>query len=937
MVAETYENRSHVDPDLTEPALYDGYRERTASKLEAHGRLSRSQFNRAIEGLAFEMLEREHFAIPHDVAASRAGGASALDLLISQHIIQPTANYALSPVRFRHGQFRNHTITGLARAGGILPVVWSAGLMRSAAAKAPYSMNSRMWSISPVGLSAAEYAATHDIPTRNALFAELLAIQPSRAIELAQYKGWWENLELGLFGHTLTSDVAYLVAHNLGGKVAEYPKLFDAVVRAIPSHFAFLFSQGTFDSCVSAAWSAIKPYFGQLPLNDSLSLLRSLVIKDVVSGDEAVGLYDTLPSREVANSGSSFDYDYMLYALLPIVLERLDGRAARSFFERTASKFAIANSNSGYNSDSPAIVLGADQSIYSSANIVCRKLSAPQSVAWASRMLIESHVAYLLPYSQAYTGHETVGPGHSQIGNQYSYQDNAWLLKVIVPELKVHLGKMSAAALKSLIGRAPQPISALHPTFRIRATVLALPTKNLDGLASELIGLCDVRGSIPSVADAVATRALESEPLARRYLEWAWKTREMLAQPDEARLLHTLIASRAHGAFASDLARSVVSSKHFAQLEPMQLAFFNQLDWASNNRALALELVQLAVDFGFKPGSWDSSYIIRVLREVVNDEALKVKVMTMPKLAPYLSEAFSAEDFRDPDAAAMIFANADASAKMSLLQKAGGWKTNLAIPLICLGLRDLDPAPDSEVEQRYRKDDASSITGVRVTAYWTLIQHIQRGDLTLSEIVEIGILETIGRETASYAAHHGLILLQVILNVAAREANFDLGIKAIDVASSFLTLHDDRIDEQIAHFITWWWNKVGNTYQELARSRLGGTESFLKMLLGRSLFAGDTGVIEELVSAVPTLSAKRSSWLAWNLWRTLNGESAPSLDSQVVQRLVDLLIQSPETDKYSTLSTLLVERQAEDQHFATTRFFKLIEISAVGYNLSFPI
>lgn len=119
LVAETYENRSHVDPDLTEPALYDGYRERTASKLEAHGRLSRSQFNRAIEGLAFEMLEREHFAIPHDVAASRAGGASALDLLISQHIIQPTANYALSPVRFRHGQFRNHTITGLARAGGI--------------------------------------------------------------------------------------------------------------------------------------------------------------------------------------------------------------------------------------------------------------------------------------------------------------------------------------------------------------------------------------------------------------------------------------------------------------------------------------------------------------------------------------------------------------------------------------------------------------------------------------------------------------------------------------------------------------------------------------------------------------------------------------------------------------------------------------------------
>ena len=119
LVVETYEKQSHVDPDLTEPKLYDSYRERIADKLEGHGRLPKSSFNRAISRLAREMLEREHFAVPHDVAATCAGSADVLDLLIGEGVLQTAANHELAPIRFRHGQFRNHTIAALATAAGI--------------------------------------------------------------------------------------------------------------------------------------------------------------------------------------------------------------------------------------------------------------------------------------------------------------------------------------------------------------------------------------------------------------------------------------------------------------------------------------------------------------------------------------------------------------------------------------------------------------------------------------------------------------------------------------------------------------------------------------------------------------------------------------------------------------------------------------------------
>ena len=695
-----------------------------------------------------------------------------------------------------------------------------------------------------------------------------------------------------------------------------------------------MFSQGTFDKYAIQAWSILKVHFATLPYDDALSLIRSLLLKGVVSASEAIQLHDSVPIRE--RDASSLNYEYTLYALLPVLLERLDVNAARIYFKKTVSKYAIANSNAGFSGDRAAIVLGADQNIYSSAKLVCDKMSLPQSIAWSSRMLIEAHTADGLQYSHKYVGREISGPGHSQIGNQYSYQDNAWLLKVIVPLLEVHLSKLPTIALKNLLSRVPRSISLLHPTFRIRATVLALPALCLGDIAAELIELCEIRQSIPSIADAVATRAMENDTLARAYLEWAWTKQKMLYQPDEAKLLHMLVAMKKHSKFAKELATRIVTSEEFSKVEPLQLAFFNQLTWASQDRRFALSLVTDALSFGYRPEQWDSQYIVRLLKEIIVDDGLKAEVFANAELGPYLPEAVSAEDFRDSENALRLFTNADISTRMTLLQNAGEWETDLATPLIRLGLHDSDPAPDSEVEERYQKGDSSVITGVRVTAYWALIRQIQRKALSISKLLQLDVLRIVGRETGAYGAHHGLILLQAVMNAALLEQDFAAGVKAAEISIRFLDLKDRRIDEQIASLLIWWSPKLTDDYRELLKLRLSNTEAYLSMLMGRSLFISDNNAINEFSNALPALSVEQQSWAALNLWRSLYAENAPSLDSNVVRAFVDLLIREPETEKYSAVARLLAERQGESPHFAITRLLRMITTS-VPKNIVFHL
>jgi hypothetical protein len=545
LIAEAYENEA-VDPNLTEPVLYEKYLSRKAARIALRTKRTDANIAHAILEVANVMLAADRVSLPYGRAYE---ASNVTDELIKEGLLRSDGKGRTPYVRFRFGRVRDNILSDKSFDA--------------------------LFGKPIVGRSALTFAALTNEDTRFAFIVRTLAENDLEAASLVREHGWWR--ELAKVPPTAIKRPILMLAYAREA-LHQYPELL-ALAGADPAglRLASIHRVGETPIPQWKAWLASATDEEQLHqvADLTLALMRSYNL----STEDAIEAIDILRSRLfqdrlLSREGHSF------WPLVGEVTKKLSVRDARLLLRRTLPSHALVNSSITM---MRAFYPGMDHPNEMMTVVSeLRERSTPTSFeAWASSTLL----AACMTEWPGFRGFEYVGHG----------SDIAWLVQTTVPALAQILSSDTAKATRLLKNYR---ISTHHPVFRLRAYIRTAPIAALEQLPRLLLSWRSLRRSgLPSLGDTIDSRASDSPSIAEQGLNDALRHYGQPINEIQTIAFHKRLARR--NARAMQQALAFVSRPDFKVHDMFRTNFFAHLDWAKRRPVAAATLLAAALRNGY--------------------------------------------------------------------------------------------------------------------------------------------------------------------------------------------------------------------------------------------------------------------------------------------------------------------------------------------------
>jgi hypothetical protein len=554
MISAAYAGEE-VNPQVTEAELYERYREKKCGDVARRLNIEPARVHADIDAIAIAMLAADAVALPFSDAARIS---AHLDDLLVSGVLRKEGAPRNSRVRFRFGRVRDDALAAL-------PV-------------------GDLFDKPIVGRSALDYVAAHNASTRQEYMSRAVAENVLDALFVARETGWWKE-----FGASVPTDISarerILVLSYAREHLAEVPELllkFAADPRA--ARFAVSFNVPipltTWNQWLHQATDADS-------LNDVLTLTRRLLAGGTLTVSDAITAVDIARAALMDDRGFLVE-GQAFWLLVEQICQRLEIAAARRLLRRTIPPAAIGNSSHGH----PVAHYHGVR--YPGEMMKCvgvvRERSTPRAFeACGSALLLRAYHVKFKDFS--FSGREI--SGSSPLGGKYN--DNGWLLDVIVPSMRILIAGGMAIEARLRDYR----ISCLHPAFRLRAMILAVPIAELEAIPKTMLAWRrDRYTGIPNLSNTLDARAAESHVLQEQALDDALERVSMPVSAVQVDAFHRRLASGNRRAIRQ--AERFLADPNFLANDYYTTEFFKRLNWARRRPTLAVRLLRAAMMAGYE-------------------------------------------------------------------------------------------------------------------------------------------------------------------------------------------------------------------------------------------------------------------------------------------------------------------------------------------------
>lgn len=552
-ISETYEGSS-INPELTEPQLYNDYRALKASKIAIRLSISTALVESDIDALALRMLELDRVALSYPEARQVA---NSVDALVSEGLLLSRGPDRSLRIQFRFGRFRDDALASKVESA------------------------KELFRASVVGRSALIYAAASDARQRRELIDESLREDLMEAIVLVKEFGWWNDLSDALPENMDDADRFKILVYA-GATLRQHPVLLSRL-GADPRAPRFAAVHH-----VAVPLETWRSWIVELEDIEKVNNLCEVAFEGLKSDiswlDDCIRFAQAASDRYVRSdrfSGGAGAF----WTLAQEICVKLEPVAARRFLRSVLPSFSLVHSTGGNPTETFYHNLDYPSKMLDTVDVV-RKKSTPKAFeAWATAILL---IAYIRE-QPGFDGYELSGPG-TIMGR---YEDNGWLLDTIVPALQSVLRSSKLDRRLSAYR-----ISRLHPAFRLRALILTAPIEVLDGIpAARAAWRALRRTGIPSLNEVLDSRASESEEIATEGLETSLREFGQPVSDSDVRVLHRRLARGSRKAIK--ISESFLTNRAFIQQDHFTTRFFDTLNWANTKPLLAARFLAIATKAGY--------------------------------------------------------------------------------------------------------------------------------------------------------------------------------------------------------------------------------------------------------------------------------------------------------------------------------------------------
>jgi hypothetical protein len=870
LIASAYED-GPIDPDLTEPRLYEAYRQRKAARLAPKTHRTPDGIQVEIYSVAEAMLEADRVSLEYR-HARRA--STLVDDLIVEGVLRNDGKGRFAHVRFRFGRIRDD-------------------LLRE-------TSPNELFAKPIVGRSALTYVALNNESVRREYIRLSLDESNLEAVCLVRERDWWRDL--GAMPSRAIRQ-PYVILGYAREKLREYPDLL-SLAGADPAGLR-LATIHRVETPLPLWRTWLASALDEEALHDITDLTLTLLRSNKVPLADALEAVTIIRARLFMDRLSAKE----VHGFWPLVAEisrSLSPRDARRLLRRMIPPFAIAHSSINmiqhfypgleYSREMLAVV-----------DELRKRCSARSFEAWASALLLNAHVTEWAPFN----GKEPVG----------SDNDNAWLMDAIVPAMTTLLNGKTNAAVRLL---SSYRISRLHPAFRLRGYIYAAPISTFGTLRRRMMSWRRMRSSgIPPLSDALDSRANESPIIAELGLDDALKRFSQPLNKAQVIAFHRRLAKG--DAQAMRQATAFVSLPDFKYRDMFRTDFFHHLDWATKRPVAAARLVAAALR-----GGYDDLDLVRsrghgkVFALAFTDPRVRKALDSVPGIADILAQYLHDAPGGAQAAFAMpLYGATREPGKRSIIRWAHKFPLGAAVEVLRRGLDDDAIIPEESSVDGDVNDDVPQSNSLHSDAWFGLVMCHQRWPSEFFHKLDVDLITMAKR----FVSPVGMAATVIPLHRYASEYREDTRVSRAVIERLFLMggAGGPKLRGFIASHLASFYGMMAPDERCEFWRLFWDTKTVAEGALGLALAHVDDQDALGRALRLATESPHRSS-MAWTIYQSVGGKDHQLTATEL--EIVSALLENPDQETLLKLSYAAAELSKHDSVAATRLLLRVAQRTA---------